>query len=252
MQQAILAGAPSWSAEELICGDDRLSPAARLAIYAGGYRARLLETLRGDYPVLRAFAGDTAFDLFAQDYIASHPSRAPSLYDFGSLLPDHLIDACPSNDPTSPLAILGELARLERARTEVSRARGIEGQAVGIGADAALLPGTRLKRPDSVHLLRLRFDLLPLVVAADAGAVLPMPAPGDYLVAVGRAHYRVRLHALEPAGYAFLQALGSEGEEVHAAAAAATAGAKAGAGSLLAWLALWLPSAAEAGLVTAA
>ena len=74
MQDSILAGSADQAlVAERIAGDDRLAAGDRLAIYARAYRARLVETLRGEYPALRLLVGDTVFDLFAADYVAASP-----------------------------------------------------------------------------------------------------------------------------------------------------------------------------------
>ena len=91
----------------------RLGPQGRFAIYAGGYRSRLLETLRDDFPALRRLVGETVFDLFAHGYIAARPSRHFSLYDYGAGFADHL-EATRPEAGGGPLAALpAAVARLE-------------------------------------------------------------------------------------------------------------------------------------------
>lgn len=255
MQGRIFAGgAADDFAGAVVAGGGGLSAAARIGIYANGYRARLLESLRTEYPVLRRFAGDTVFDLFALDYIATHRSAEPSLYGIGTGFAAYLADRQPAEArvPGSPLAIPAQLARLERARGEVQRARGVERQAAPALAGALLAPGLRLRLPDSVRLMRLEFDLAPLVAAVDRGGDLVVPEARETFIAVARAHYRVRVHALEQWRFAWLEALGSDGADIHAAAASATMQGGPGAARLLAELALWLPEAAQFGLVAAA
>lgn len=254
MQQRIFAGgAASEFAEAIVAGDARLAPADRIGIYAGGYRGRLVDCLRGEYPSLRRFAGDTVFDLFAQSYIAAHPPTARSLYGFGAGFALYL-EATRPRPGGDPLAALpAQVARLERARGEVQRAEGVERRAGRPpSAGAAMLPGLRLKLPDSVRLLRLDFDLLPLIEACDRDEKAAVPERRETLIAVARSHYRVRLHALEPWRHAWLTALGFEGEEVHIAAAAAARASGREGGALLADLVLWIPTASAAGLVIAA
>ena len=76
----------------------------------------------------------------------------------------------------------------------------IERHLAGLEAEPSLMPGARLRRPGPVRLLRLGFDLLPLVEAADRGAALPAPVAGESLVAVARTllfnDLRVRAEAL--------------------------------------------------------
>jgi hypothetical protein len=67
---------------------------------------------------------------------------------------------------------------------------------------------------------------------------------------VARTHYRVRLHPLDGGLYAFLEALAAN-PCVDAAAYAAAEAEGLDAGTLLARLALWLPDAAQLGLVAA-
>jgi hypothetical protein len=254
MLASIVAGSATREAVRArIDGDDRLGPEGRFAIYAGGYRSRLSETLRDEYPALRLLVGETVFDLFATRYIASRPPRHFSLYDYGAGFADHLEATRPKEGGGPLTALPACVARLERARAEVQRAEGLErGRSAPLMADAAMLPGLRLKLPDSVRLLRPGFDLLPLIEASDQGGKAVVPEPGESPVAVARSHYRVRLHRLEPWHHAWLEALGPDGAEVHAAAAAAARASGRDGGALLADLVLWLPAAGSVGLVTAA
>lgn len=253
MLGAIIAGAAEPEAvRSRVEGNDRLGPDGRFAIYAGGYRSRLLESLQNEFPALRLLVGDTVFELFARSYIAANPPRHFSLYDYGARLADHLEATRPADG--GPLAGLpAATARLERARSEVRRAEGVERlDRSWLQAEAALLPGLALRLPDSVRLLRLDFDLLPLVEASESGGEAVVPEPGEILVAVVRSGYRVRQLRLEPWSHAWLEALGPDGADVYGAAAAASARSGRDGGALLADLALWLPVAASLGLVTRA
>lgn len=253
MLDGIVAGSAERAAVEArIAGNARLGAEGRFAIYAGGYRSRLLETLRDDYPALRLLVGETVFDLFAQAYIAAHPPRHFSLYDYGAHFADHLEATRPADG--GPLAGLpAAVARLERARAEVQRAEGTERSIQpALMADSAMLPGLRLKLPDSVRLLRADFDLLPLIEASEKGGDPVVPEPGESLIAVARNGWRVKQHRLEPWRFAWLEALGPEGGEVYRAAAAAARRSGREGGALLADVILWLPAAASLGLVLAA
>jgi hypothetical protein len=250
LQRAILAGGSGDGAAAHVVGDDRLSAAGRVAIYAQAYRARLLDTLRDEYPALRRLVGETVFDLFAEGYLAAVAPRHFSLYALGAGFADHL-DATRPGGSDPALDLPAELARLERARAEAQRAAGPEsGAAPDIAADAALLPGTRLRLPDSVRLLRLGWDFRPLIAAAESGGTAPIPERRSTPTAVARSRYRVAVHGLDPGFFAFLEALGTDGAEVHDAAARAGRAAGQPAGSLIARLSLWLPGAAAAGLVS--
>ena len=253
MLGAIVAGsAEPDSVRARIAGNDRLGPEGRFAIYAGGYRSRLLESLQNEFPALRLLVGDTVFELFARGYIAARPPSHFSLYDYGAAFAAHLDSTRPAHG--GPLAGLpAAIARLERARAEVQRAEGVERHGRSwLPAEAALLPGLKLRLPDSVRLLRLDFDLLPLIEASETGGQAVVPEPGETLLAVVRSGYRVRQLRLEPWRHAWLEALGTEGADLYGAAAAAAASSGRDGGALLADLALWLPVAASLGLVTRA
>jgi hypothetical protein len=249
-----LVAAPP-AAEEVrarIAGGGRLEPEARLAIYRGGYRSRLLDTLREDYPALRLLVGETVFDLFAQGYVAAHRPRHFSLYEYGAGFAGHLEATRPEGG--GPLAALpAALARLERARAEAQRAEGVERlPASPAPAGAAFVPGLRMRLPGSVRLLRLEFDLLPLIEACESGGGAVVPEAGQCLIAVARNGYRVRQHRLEPWQYCWLEALGAEGAEAYAAAARAARLSGRDCGALLADLILWLPAAEALGLAAPA
>jgi hypothetical protein len=112
-----------------------------------------------------------------------------------------------------------------------------------------MLPGLKLRLPDSVRLLRLDFDLLPLIEASERREPAVVPEAGECLIAVARSGYRVRQHRLEPWRHAWLAALGADGAEVYGAAAAAARCSGRDGGALLADLILWIPAAVASGLV---
>jgi hypothetical protein len=246
MQRAIFAGgARADFAGEVVTGNDRLSPAECVGIYAGGYRMRLIECLRDEFRALRLFAGETAFDLFASGYIDSHPSSRPSLYDFGAGFADHLAATAPPQvaEHGSPFRIPAQLARIERARSESRRAVGVEREQRPSGP--LLAAGVRLRIPDSVRLLRLDFDFAPLLAAAERGEPGPMPAAEPTCVAVARSRWHVRVHRIAPRRFAFLEALAAGDGDAEAALTAY--GGEPGAARVD--LSLWLPHAAAAGIV---
>ena len=250
MMDGILAGGAEGIPQR-IEGDARLDPQARFAIYAGGYRSRLRETLRDDYPALRLLVGETVFDLFAQGYIEARPPGHFSLYDYGAGFAGYLEATRPA-DGGQLAALPAQVARLERARAGVQRAVGVERLvSTALTADSAITPGLRLKLPDSVRLLALEFDLAPLIEACGRGEKAAVPEPRRSLIAVARSAYRLRQHELERWHHAFLEALGSEGAVVHVAASAAARACGRDGGALLADLMLWLPAAAASGLVVA-
>ncbi|MDO9336740.1 MAG: DNA-binding domain-containing protein [Caulobacter sp.] len=249
LHRAVTAPRPdTWGPAGALLAPSPMSPERRLTLYGRGYRARLLESLRHEYPALSALMGATVFDLFAEGYIEACPPTSPSLHDLGSRFPAWLEETQPAGVGQGDIeSAPAQLARLERAWSGALRARGPEGL-VPPPADLLLHPAGRLKLPATTVLLRLDFDFAPLLAAVADGDAPPTPEARPTLVAIARGDYRVRLHTLGPGRFAWLQALGPHGGSAQAAAAAADADDPA---RLLADLILWLPMAIQAGLVVA-
>jgi hypothetical protein len=238
-------------AADVVVGAGPLAPRARLAIYAKSYGLRLAECLRVEFPVLAAMVGPEVFNLFAGAYLGARPSRSPSLYDLGAGFADYLAATRPPGAEGALAALPADLARLERAIAESGRAAGLESEPPGPPLDPMALllqPAARLRIPDTLRLLRLGFDFTDALAAARAGEHPVPPPPEPTLVAVARRRYAVRVHALEPWAFAWLEALASDGD-VNAATRTAADACDVGTGEILARLLLWLPTAAEAGLV---
>jgi hypothetical protein len=104
---------PNPALQDSLLGSAALSAEQGLAIYHNAYRARLLEALRGDYPVVHGWLGDEEFDALALAYLDAHPSQHFSLRWLGAQLPD-FIDGYLVPAQSAPLS---ELARLEWAFT---------------------------------------------------------------------------------------------------------------------------------------
>ena len=104
---------PHPALQASLLGSAALTAEQGLAIYHNAYRARLLETLRGDYPVVHGWLGDDEFDALALAYLNAHPSQHYSLRWLGAQLAD-FIDGYLVPAQATPLS---ELARLEWAFT---------------------------------------------------------------------------------------------------------------------------------------
>lgn len=73
-------------AAALIRPNDRLTSLQRLEIYSRSYWFRLLDSLRDDFPGLRAILGPAEFDKLATAYLTACPSQSFTLRDLGSHL----------------------------------------------------------------------------------------------------------------------------------------------------------------------
>jgi hypothetical protein len=97
-----------------IRGDERLSAADRVQVYADMYFVRLRDALAEDFPALAGALGDERFATLVRRYVDEHPSDRPSLRDLGRHLPDFVA--------RHPDLLIGpwqaELAQLEWAMVE--------------------------------------------------------------------------------------------------------------------------------------
>ncbi|MEK1939679.1 MAG: DNA-binding domain-containing protein [Pseudomonas sp.] len=157
-------------------GSATLSAETGLAIYHNAYRARLLETLRGDFPAVLAWLGDEAFAQLAAAYLQACPSEHFSLRWLGARFPA-FIEA--SEHP----AALAELAHLEWAFTLAFDAPAGDPLTLEQMASlpAAEWPNLRITWLPSVQRLPQTYNSLALWRATKQEAPLPasegLPAP---------------------------------------------------------------------------
>lgn len=219
LQQTILAG----NADSLapVRQSNRLGAATRVSVYVSGYRQRLLECLQKEFPILRRLIGEHPFDLLARAYVETNPSQSYTLFAFGAGFATYL----EARQPPGLGDIAGmpaALARIERAKAEVFRARGHKAEPPAdqpfLHSLVAQPPSPR--RPQTVRLLALPYDFRQLLAADARGEPLPLPDVADCYLAVARAGYRVECHALERWQFDWLVSLPGE-EEAGAASPSA-------------------------------
>jgi hypothetical protein len=88
--------------------------ALRLAVYTGGYRARVMESLREAYPAAVNILGDGSFAALVERYAEQIPAELRNLNSVGAALPAFLSSDRLGRD----LPFLPDLARLEWAVLE--------------------------------------------------------------------------------------------------------------------------------------
>ena len=95
---------------EQVAEQGRIDRAARLSIYQNAYYIRLKDCVETDHPILGLYLGDDLFEQMVTGYIRRHPSRYPSLRQFGEHLPGYLTE----NEPFRSHPIIAEIAAFER------------------------------------------------------------------------------------------------------------------------------------------
>ena len=244
------------SAEDVVAERRGLSARERLGIYTGGYVLRLLECMRADFPALRGFVGDPVFDAFAKAYIITRPPRSPSLYHLGADFPEFLQETKPGGErfDAETRAMLdspAEVARVERARAEVTRARGTEDDpptAEPLSPFAVFGEGLMLAATGCLRLLELKFPLVDFLKSSDRGERADPPAPRLTLVALGRSDYRVHVEEVNRWQFAFLKACERPAQLYEAVRVAAHEAGRE-TPQVLAEVAVWLPVAFHLGFL---
>lgn len=181
------------SAARLVSPSATLSALDRIDIYRRGYHARLIECLVDDYPVLQHALGEEAFDALCRRYIAQHPSRAPSLNEFGR----HMSEFCRGEALPNPV-FAADLASLEWA--VVLGIHSPTAPAIGFEelrqVPAERWPSARFKLNPSLRVLRLTYPVNAYLQSYRDDEAPSMPAPRKNAVAVyrtGRSVWRLEL-----------------------------------------------------------
>jgi hypothetical protein len=243
-------------AEDVVLEKRSLSAYERLAVYTSGYVLRLLECMRADFPVLRSFVGDAVFDAFARAYVITRPPSSPSLYDLGADFPKFLEKTKPDGErfdaeTAAMLDLPPELARLERARAEVMRARGTEDDppaAEALSPVAVFGEDLTLQATPCLRLLEMKFPLVDFLRRSDHGDHPDPPVPQTSFVAIGRSNYRLHVEQISHWQFAFMRACEHFTSTYPAVRISATESGR-DPGQALADLAIWLPIAIELGFL---
>jgi hypothetical protein len=181
----------------------------RLEIYRFGYRARLVECLDDDYPMLARTLGAAMFERLAHQYIERFPSRSPSLNAFGR----RMSELCPVADLGAQDALrpfLAELAALEWALVEIIHAK--EPPQFDLAALKAIpverWGGARLLRSEAVRVLRFDYPVNAYYQASRTQDEQPsVPSPSPSATAVYRRSWKLWRMDLTPAMTRVLEAL---------------------------------------------
>jgi uncharacterized protein (UPF0276 family) len=109
MKDAILPGRKTESVAKLLNPQGNVQGGERMSVYAGGYIARIKESLGEVYGGIRHILGEGAFISLAADYARAYPSRDYNLNHAGKNLAEH----ARSSDWAARFPFLPDLALLE-------------------------------------------------------------------------------------------------------------------------------------------
>lgn len=232
------------SADQLI-KPGHLGIERRLMIYASGYVARLLECLRADYGSLCFMLGDELFDTFARAYIMENPSTSHTLFDLGAGFAEFLDKTKPQGqDVPSQLAaqlmLPIEIARLERARVEIIRAKGDESTAAYNDSGLGILADYRVCLAKTTRLNQYAFEMIDIMQALDRRQSKPQAEPKLCNLAMWRLDFRVQMLQLEDWQYQFLNQCKTPTSLLQAAQNVAAKSDETSS-QLLAKLLVWVP-----------
>ncbi len=233
---------------KIIRENDLLTSEEQINIYSRGYVLRLMECMRADYPVLQKHLGNELFDTFAKAYLAHHPPGSYSLYELGKDFPDFLEASRPDRlDKQIMFDLPVAIARLERARVDVYRSKGVE-MNLNIFRNEEpvffLFQFEKFSVTDCLRLLYLPFPLIEFFKSAEKGNQPSVPNARDSYIALSRKNYTVTMHELEAWQWHFLNLLGElndQGETLKKTSMITGIIEE----RLLAELMLWLPIAVE-------
>ena len=105
------------SIQQAVIASDTVSAETRLGIYQFAYRARMLEALSSNYPLLHVYLGDDEFEKLGFAYLQQYPSTFRSIRWFGDQLPTFM-----QTNVQDKLFLL-ELAQIEWTMTEIFDAK---------------------------------------------------------------------------------------------------------------------------------
>jgi hypothetical protein len=182
--------------EALVNGDERLSAAERVGIYADSYFYRLLECLGEDFPATQAVLGTDNFAALVKGYLLEHPPTEPSILYAGLYLADFLND--------HPLAerwpFIADLARLERAVLDVFHAA--DSPPLRIEAlqtvPSEKWPALKLRTHPAVDIVHSEWRIADVLHSVEQGREWTDPKYKEASVLVWRQNAFVNYRNLEP------------------------------------------------------
>jgi hypothetical protein len=189
------------TADEAPADDAMLRPLRgrppRLGVYHHAYRARLVEALRANYPILHRVLGDEDFPALTRSYLADQPSRQPSIRWFGHALPAWLA----KHSDALPHPALADLAAMEWAlgtSFDAADARPLDFAALA-ALPAEQWPAARFAPHPSASVLERQWAVEPIwrALTDDEEAATEEPQPLAHRLLVWRQGLETRWRSLD-------------------------------------------------------
>jgi hypothetical protein len=184
----------------VIAGNERLSASERLGIYANAYFYRLRDIFKEDFPCTYMVLGDVKFHNLITGYLIEYPPSEPSVLHAGRHLPHYLQTISGlAGKLVSPWPFLADLARLERACTEVFHGADAEAleQTLLRGLTPESWPSLRLRLHPAGQILDVEWPINELMTAIKEGRQWEPPVPASATILVWRQKWQVRYRVLE-------------------------------------------------------
>ncbi len=216
-RDALLSGDGSGIAPILVGGR---APSMRLKVHQRHYEASLTSALLDKFPATGWLVGSAFLTEVAQQFVRSHPPKAPCIAEYGESFPAFLAEY----PPAEGVPYLRSFSELEWHVGHVSVA--IDLPSIPIASlsatDAGAIPDVVLMLQPGVRYLETSWpvdDLLKLYLADSAPDQLVF-CPADVLIEIRGARGEFRLNRLDRGAFAFRHAIAT-GRTVGAAAESA-------------------------------
>lgn len=190
------------AAADTLRTNPRIAPQKQMAIYIEGYRLRLIQAIRSDYPTLLALLGEQDFDALALRFIEDNPPRHFNLdrypHAFAAFVKVHGGDAFAADMAALEAAIAQTFMLEDSPPLTPEMLRGISPETFG---------STVLALRTASCLLAMEHDAEACLLAVrDGKPAMRSPVSACYLMLV-RHHNEVQRHALSYAEFLMLQTL---------------------------------------------
>lgn len=199
-QESILQGDTS-DAGAWVRSKQDFAPEDQLAVYVNAYRYRLFDATAEDYPVLKTYLGDEAFERLIDGFIEANPSAHFNIARYTLRLPEYLHHQLDDPFANALAQLESTLARLaDAAETAPLRPE----QLAELTPDAWM--AYRLRPRAALRLMRFEHAVNDYYLAVQEGESPPIIAQPSYL-AVFRHDDTVWRMPLDAEEYRLLQAL---------------------------------------------